>query len=267
MDKINFIQRFAAATSVLLLFSFGCGSSGESKQEKQFKPEPSTPEYEFTTAYLTGHFDPTQHPDFIEIDTIHADRPGLFLRKEVYEAFLQMNEVAEARGIDLVIRSATRNFKYQKGIWERKWNGETLIEGGQDARVAYPDSVIRALTILKYSSMPGTSRHHWGTDMDLNAFENSWFESGEGQKVYAFLVEVGPAFGFCQPYSPKGPDRPDGYEEERWHWTYMPTADKLLRLAKDSLTNDMIAGFDGAGTATKINVVEKYVLGISEDCY
>lgn len=247
------------------LVVIGCKTSDDSKQVEEVKPEP-TPQYEFTTSYLTGHFDPESHPDFVEIDTVHADRAGLYLRKEVYQAFIQMWEIAKAKDIDLVIRSATRNFDYQRGIWERKWTGQTLIDGGKDATVAYPDSAQRALAILKFSSMPGTSRHHWGTDIDLNSFENSWFESGEGQEVYAFLVEYGPAFGFCQPYSPKGPDRPDGYEEERWHWTYMPTANKLMRLAQDSLQNSMIKGFMGASVADQINVVEKYVKGISEDC-
>ncbi len=252
--------------SCLTLLIASCRSP-ESGSETEPVDEAIEEVHEFAISYLTGHFDPATHPDFVEIDTLHADRPGLFLRKEVYQAFLQMDAIAKAKGIDLVIRSATRNFDYQKGIWERKWTGETLIDGGKDALVAYPDSVQRALAILKFSSMPGTSRHHWGTDIDLNSFENSWFESGEGQQVYAFLVEYGPAFGFCQPYSPKGPDRPDGYEEERWHWTYMPTANKLMKLAADSLQNSMITGFMGAGTAGQIEVVEKYVMGISEDCH
>lgn len=252
-----------------LCFCAGLGACKTSdKGSEPNEPESApAPQYEFTTSYLTGDFDPATHPDFVEIDTAYADRPGLFLRKEVYQAFIQMREIAEAKGVDLVIRSATRNFEYQKGIWERKWTGQTLIDGGKDATVAYPDSVQRALAILKFSSMPGTSRHHWGTDIDLNSFENSWFESGEGQEVYAFLVEFGPAFGFCQPYSPKGPDRPEGYEEERWHWTYMPTANKLMTLAQDSLENGMIKGFMGASTAGQIDVVEKYVMGISEDCH
>ena len=253
--------------AVFLVSLMACGTQEESATNTESSNISKGDTYAFDTQYLMGKFDPEIHPDFVLIDTSHADRDGLLLRKEVYEAFLAMNKLAEAQGIDLVIRSATRNFDYQKGIWERKWNGETLIEGGKNASVAYPDVSQRASAILKYSSMPGTSRHHWGTDIDLNAFENNWFEHGEGQQVYAFLVENGSAFGFCQPYSPKGPDRRDGYEEERWHWSFMPTVSKLMRLAKDSLTNDMIVGFNGAETAQQINVVQKYVFGISEDCH
>jgi D-alanyl-D-alanine carboxypeptidase len=106
----------------------------------------------------------------------------LYLRKETYEAFLKMHAAAKADGIQLVVRSATRNFNYQKRIWEGKWNGQRKIAGNQNAAKAYPDPVQRALKILEYSSMPGSSRHHWGTDLDLNAFNNEWFEKGIGKK-------------------------------------------------------------------------------------
>ena len=32
--------------------------------------------------------------------------------------------------------------------------------------------------------MPSTSRHHWGTDLDLNNLNNSYFTSGKGKKIY-----------------------------------------------------------------------------------
>lgn len=216
--------------------------------------------------FIMGHFDPVTHPDFVLIDTTHADRPGLYLQKEAYAAFKKMYAAAMKDGIRLQIRSATRNFVYQKGIWERKWTGETLIESGQNASVAFPDPVERAKMILKYSSMPGSSRHHWGTDIDLNAFDNSWFESGPGLDIYNWLTQHADEYGFCQPYSEKGEERPHGYEEERWHWTYMPLSQQLTQLAADSLRDNMISGFMGAEVAPKLKIVERYVLGISTSC-
>jgi LAS superfamily LD-carboxypeptidase LdcB len=220
----------------------------------------------FTLGYLTGHFNPAEHPDFVLIDTMHADRAGLYLHKRTYAAFVDMYEAAMQDGIQLQIRSATRNFNTQKYIWERKWTGETTIENGKNASTAYPDPGTRATMILKYSSMPGTSRHHWGTDIDLNSFENSWFESGPGLDIYNWLTEHAASFGFCQPYSQKSPERPHGYEEERWHWSYMPLSQPLTKIAADSLKAEMISGFLGSDVAVKLNVVERYVLGISADC-
>ena len=225
-----------------------------------------TADPEFTTEYIRGLFEPSEHEDFTIIDSIYADRTGLYLRKDVYQAFLKLHEAAAQEGIDLVIRSATRNFEYQKGIWERKWTGETKIENGKDASVAYPEAKDRALAILRYSSMPGTSRHHWGTDVDFNAFENSWFEEGEGLALYEFMLRRAAEFGFCQPYTAKGEDRPNGYEEEKWHWSYTPVSSVLTELASTSLKDNMISGFAGAEAAPSIRVVENYVLGINPDC-
>ncbi|NJK84502.1 MAG: M15 family metallopeptidase [Saprospiraceae bacterium] len=73
-------------------------------------------------------------------------------------------------------------------------------------------------------------------------------------------------YNFCQPYTAKGEARPYGYEEERWHWSYLPIAQPLTTLAAQSLTDTMIEGFKGAETATKIDVVKKYVLGINQNC-
>ncbi|MBK8672515.1 MAG: D-alanyl-D-alanine carboxypeptidase family protein [Bacteroidetes bacterium] len=30
--------------------------------------------------------------------------------------------------------------------------------------------------------MPGSSRHHWGTEVDINALSNAYFSTGEGKK-------------------------------------------------------------------------------------
>ncbi|MDX1476898.1 MAG: M15 family metallopeptidase [Saprospiraceae bacterium] len=245
-----------------LLFCIACNSSADADSSPPLPPE----DPQFTADYLMGHFDPADHPDFVLIDSAYADRSGMYLRQDAYTEFLKMHAAAASAGIDLQIRSATRNFVAQKGIWERKWTGETKIENGLDASVAYPDPVDRALAILKYSSMPGTSRHHWGTDIDLNAFVNSWFESGEGLVLYTWLVEHAHQFGYCQPYTEKGDARPHGYEEEKWHWSFEPVARTLTELAADSLDDARITGFLGSETAPQIGVVDKYVLGINPAC-
>lgn len=269
--------------NIILLSICACQpSTGQDKEarahqkEGEEKPtayEASTPNLAdtaiargFTTDYIMGRFDPAKHPDFTLVDARHADREGLYLRKDTYEAFLRMYEAAKKEGINLVIRSATRNFDYQKGIWERKWTGAQAIENGKDASKAYPNPKERALKILEYSSMPGSSRHHWGTDMDLNAFTNEYFEKGEGLKIYQWLTAHAPEYGFCQPYSPKGEERPYGYNEEKWHWSYLPVAQPLTALARENLKDTMITGFKGAEVAEEIGVVQKYVLGVNGDC-
>lgn len=229
---------------------------------------PKTDERELKTEdlfYLMGKFEPAEHKDFSLINIKYADREGMYMRTEAYEDFIKMYEAALTENIPLQIRSAARNFDYQKGIWERKWNGETKIENGKDASVAYPDHEERARMILLYSSMPGTSRHHWGTDIDLNSFDNDWFKTGDGGKLYAWMLKNAAEFGFCQPYSDKKEGR-TGYEEERWHWTYLPISKPLTYQASQELTNEMISGFLGSETAPKVDMVSNYVLGINSQC-
>lgn len=213
--------------------------------------------------YIMGRFDPSKHPDFVVIDSQYADRKGMYLRKDAYEAFLAMYHAAKKDGITLQIRSATRSFYAQKSIWEAKWTGERNIEGGENLAKTTPDPKERALKILRYSSMPGSSRHHWGTDIDLNNLENDWFSEGEGLTMYTWLKAHAHEYGYCQVYSA---GRPNGYFEERWHWSFTPVSAKLTAYARDNLKNEMITGFLGSESAVMIDIVRNYVLGINEEC-
>ncbi len=224
------------------------------------------PQDTFSLDYVMGKFDPSKHPDFVRIESKYADREGLFLRKDAYNSFKKMHAAAQADGIKLVIRSATRNFNSQKRIWEAKWTGQRKVENGENLAKTTPIARERALKILRYSSMPSTSRHHWGTDIDLNAFTNDYFEKGDGKKLYEWLQANGSLYGYCQPYTAKNDARPDGYNEEKWHWSYIPIAKQLSRKAEKALQNEAITGFKGAESATEIDVVRKYVLGINKGC-
>jgi len=220
----------------------------------------------YNLAYLMGKFNPTNHPDFVLIDKQYANRDGMYLHKEAYQAFQKMYQAALQDGVQLIIISATRNFESQKSIWEAKWKGERLVESGENLAKTTPDPKERAFKILRYSSMPSSSRHHWGTDMDLNNLTNEYFEHGQGKKIYDWLQANAGKYGFCQPYTPKGELRPHGYEEEKWHWSYLPIAKPLTDLAARHFKDELIAGFLGADQATSIGIVKHYVLGINAAC-
>lgn len=212
--------------------------------------------------YLLGKFDPTTHQQFVRLNDQHTQgsAKGAYLRKETYEAFIKMCDAARKDGVTLVIISATRNFESQKRIWENKWEGRTLVEGKNLTTIK--DKKERARLILLYSSMPSTSRHHWGTDMDLNALENSFFESGEGLKIYQWLATHAAQFGFCQPYTSKVEGR-TGYEEEKWHWSYLPLSGQFLNDYASSVTYNDIKGFAGSEVASPLAVIRNYVKGVA----
>jgi len=223
------------------------------------KPVPSvtspTLKVGVTTDYLLGKFEPAKHADFVTVGKPYSDKPGMTLRKEAFEAFKKMFEAAQKEGVTLKIISSTRNFYRQKEIWEGKWE-----RFAKDAPVAKA----RALKILEYSSMPGSSRHHWGTDIDINELENHHFEKGgKHEKTYKWLTEHAHEYGFCQPYTA---GRPSGYNEEKWHWSYTPLSKPFLEQFEKSIKDADIKGFKGAETATEIAVVKNYVLGINQAC-
>ncbi len=216
--------------------------------------------------YLMGHFEPSEHPDFEQISKEFTDKPKAFLRKEAYQSFLKMEKAAQKEGIKLKILSATRNFNRQKKIWEDKWTGLQTVEDGTNVAKKIKDPVLRARKILLFSSMPGSSRHHWGTDVDFNYLSDDYFTHGQGVKIYTWLQKNAATYGFCQPYSDKSSGR-KGYQEEKWHWTYMPLSQGFTEGARKHLKDEMINGFLGAETAKEINIVQNYVLGINKDCY
>jgi LAS superfamily LD-carboxypeptidase LdcB len=167
-----------------------------------------------------------------------------------------MHAAAAKAGVALQIISATRNFEYQKGIWEKKWLREKY-KGMTDLE--------KVADIMKYSSMPGTSRHHWGTDVDFNSVELSFWQSGPGQKMYNWLVANASTFGFYQTYTNKSSGR-SGYEEEKWHWSYLPLAKEMHRQYLSHITYTDLKGFNGCAAAEELRVFDKYVNGIDSIC-
>lgn len=199
---------------------------------------------------VLGKFNYTKHPDFQKISALHASK-SIYLNKETYQAFIKMYNAAKQEHVQLQIVSATRNFYAQKSIWERKWK-----------KYSHLPPLQRAKKILEYSSMPTTSRHHWGTDIDLNNLNNSYFDSGKGLKVYNWLVTNANDYGFYQVYTSKNAGR-TGYNLEKWHWSYTPLANKYLRFYNKHINYEDIKGFNGAELAKDINMITDYVNGIS----
>lgn len=210
----------------------------------------------FSMEYLTGRLAPASHPAFTKVHARYATHGGMWLRQDAYDSFVAMHAAAAADGVELVIVSAHRDYRKQRRIWQTAW---------QNRAGTHPDALQRARKILQYKAMPGASRHHWGTEVDLNSLQNGWFEFGRGLALYRWLSEHAAAFGFCQVYGPRE-HRGDGYLEEKWHWSYLPAARELMRQAGDVFVGMRWEGFDGAETAEEIDVLGNYVLSLDPGC-
>lgn len=205
--------------------------------------------------YLTGRFNYRDDVNFIKLPTKYSTKE-IYLRKTVFEKFKAMCDTAAKSGITLKALSGTRSFNEQKAIWDNKW---TKYFNGKD-------SIGAMSKILLYSSMPSTSRHHWGTDIDINSLEPSYFNAGVGLKEYNWLVQNAHRFGFCQVYDDLKKTGRKGYQEEKWHWSYLPESKLMLQNYHSKITYKDINGFKGSNLAEKINFIPNFVDGISMKC-
>jgi zinc D-Ala-D-Ala carboxypeptidase len=204
---------------------------------------------------LLGHVDPATDSAFAEIPAHQSSRSGLFLRRKACKAFVAMYDSAAQSGVALTALSATRPFGHQASIWNRKWNRPQAMGMAP---------VERARHILRFSSMPGSSRHHWGTDIDMVSLEPEDFKAGKCLRALEWLRSHAAGFGFVEVYTPD-PDRP-GYQPEAWHWSYMPLAGPFLdaiNAAQADGTFPPFSGFDGAHTADSLFILEHYINGVS----
>lgn len=150
------------------------------------------------------------------------------LREEAYEAFLAMQEAAAKEGIKIKVVSSYRSFDRQASIFEAKYERYTDVDGMQ------PLPAIDK--IIEYSTIPGTSRHHWGTDVDLvdgsvpaegDVLVPEKFETGGPyEKFKLWMDEHSEEFGFYLVYTDE--PRRRGFKYEPWHYSYAPLSKPML---------------------------------------
>jgi len=210
-------------------------------------------------SFLLGKTNLASNSVFVKLENQYHTKSKMYLEKQTAIWFKKLKSAAKKDGISLIIVSGARNYYSQKSIWERKFkNNESKgLNTLENAR-----------KILRYSSMPSTSRHHWGTDIDINSLEPSYFESGQGKREYDWLVKNADRFGFCQVYTDfNNENRDSGYQNEAWHWSYIPKANIYLKEYNKRINYSDINGFLGSELAKDLSMISDYVNGISSDCF
>lgn len=202
---------------------------------------------------VTGQFKYEVSPYFRVVSEKYSNKK-IYLQKIVADSFESMCKQALKNGVLLKAISGVRSFQVQKNIWDRKWE---LNKN--------KDTIEIIQSILKYSAMPMCSRHHWGTDIDINNLENKYFEKKNGLKEYNWLKLNAKKFGFCQVYTNKVNGR-KGYEEEKWHWSFMPISKIYLDYYNKNINYNKIKGFKGFNKTKIIKIIEDYVNGIESNC-
>lgn len=232
----------------IILFLFIINTSGVSiAQEKSLSKN--------EIILLTGQGTPTLYGQ------------GYDLIKEAADAYIKMKVAAAKDGFELKVVSSYRSFDRQLAIWNRKF--EINSKEGMD-----PLENIKKIT--EYSTIPGTSRHHWGTEIDLISAQPKvdgdvlLANLFEGEGPYAGLKSWMDAnanlYGFFLAY-PKDSLR-KGFQYEPWHYSYKPKSKYFL---KNYLTIDLkniflsheILGKEIFDEKFIQEYKEEYILGIS----
>ena len=168
--------------------------------------------------------------------------------RETASAFQALGRRARERGFELRVASAFRDYDRQVRIINDKWTGARPVTDGEGRlieRTQYNHDDWLNL-ILRFSALPGPSRHHWGTDLDI------WDASGVGADYRPLLspCEYGPsgpffemtrwlddlmvaddAEGFYKPYA----EDLGGIAPEAWHISYRPAALKYQDIVSAEL--------------------------------
>ena len=223
----------------------------------------STLNSQFSKSLLLGKFNPATDTNFVLIPEHMASNKSMYCHRETFHAYLAMRDSAQKEDITLTIVSATRNFDRQLQIWNRKWNSNNAQCTMHNAQLKDTTAdICKVRSIMRYSSMPGTSRHHWGTDLDFISVEPEDWTHGEGLRIYHWLCLNAHKFGFFQPYT-ADPTR-TGYAEERWHWSYAPLSKPYLEAYRQQITPADITGFSGSYLVDSLKIIQSHVFGVTE---
>lgn len=169
-----------------------------------------------------------------------VDLPGTSLRvhRAVLAPFLALQAAAARDGLLLQPVSAFRDFDRQRAIWNDKWCGRRPLLGrdGQplDAAGLAGEALVEA--VLLWSALPGASRHHWGTDLDVidaaavpegyavQLTAEEFAAGGPFARLDAWLARHARDHGFFRPYAV---DR-GGVQPEPWHISHGATSSRAL---------------------------------------
>lgn len=141
------------------------------------------------------------------------------LRPEAAVAYKKMRLAAAQDGIIFKVVSSYRDYNHQNRIWERKY--KRFREKG----LSHVKSISK---IIEYSTIPGTSRHHWGTDIDIvdgskkvqgdMLVPSKFHGSGPYCAFKEWMDKNANNYGFYLVYT-DAIDR-KGFKYEPWHYSY-----------------------------------------------
>ncbi|CNK25108.1 D%2CD-carboxypeptidase family protein [Yersinia frederiksenii] len=180
------------------------------------------------------------------------------MQPQAVDAFLAMQQAAKVAGFDLQPASTFRDFDRQLAIWNGKFRGErpVLDKDSQPIDISQLDDAARCEAILRWSALPGASRHHWGSDLDI--YDPSLLPAQAKLQLEPWEYLVGgyfypltqwldthmAEFGFYRPFS----EDTGGVAAEPWHLSYRPLAQAAEHLLTPAILLEAWQSQDVAGS-------------------
>ena len=195
-----------------------------------------------------------------------ASAANVAMHPDAAAAFARLRAYGAAEGIDLRVISGFRSFERQLRIWNDKARGRRPVydDDGVALRLENLPPARRPHAILRFSALPGGSRHHWGSDVDIYdaaAVGRGYrvrLDQRESAGVFAGAhrwldrrFAAGDGEGFYRPYDGRG-----GIGAEPWHLSWRPLAARceallrpealaaLIESAEIELKREILADFD-----------------------
>ncbi|MBQ8706692.1 MAG: M15 family metallopeptidase [Succinivibrionaceae bacterium] len=190
------------------------------------------------------------------------------LTPETARAFSAMREDAARDGIDIAPVSCFRSFQRQLEIWNDKYLGDRPVYDNRNrpVNVGTLTGVETVYAILYWSALPGFSRHHWGTDLDvasqklmpegyqLQLTSDEYGPDGIFAPLTAWLDRHMEEYGFFRPFTDDAHVR---VGTELWHLSHRSQAAEFERLISREVIAKVVGESQIAGKSCLKGMIDE----------
>ena len=200
-----------------------------------------------------------------------------YLHTNIVNDFVALQSAAASAGFDLCIASSFRDFNRQSAIWNAKFSNKRVVlnKAQQAVELNSLSDIEKCTAIMLYSALPGASRHHLGTDLDifdksavsddyeLQLTPDEYQHGGPFAELSQWLDTHLAEFGFYRPYQ----HDLGGVAPELWHISHIAQSEQLMRHLSVEVLHNCIKESDLLGKDAILthlpDLYERFVLNVS----
>jgi LAS superfamily LD-carboxypeptidase LdcB len=200
-----------------------------------------------------------------------------YLHTNIVNDFVALQSAAASAGFDLCIASSFRDFNRQSAIWNAKFSNKRVVlnKAQQAVELNSLSDIEKCTAIMLYSALPGASRHHLGTDLDifdksavsddyeLQLTPDEYQHGGPFAELSQWLDTHLAEFGFYRPYQ----HDLGGVAPELWHISHIAQSEQLMRHLSVEVLHNCIKESDLLGKDAILThlpaLYERFVLNVS----